>query len=73
MDRVAAALDALKPTTPGAVIRVSAVGVRAPFERSSSAELFATAQRLAEEVGVLGPLHGMSRSGAGPTATSRLR
>ena len=52
MDRVAAALESLQPTTPGARIRVSAAGVRPPFEQVSSATLFATAQRLAAGVGM---------------------
>jgi glutamate carboxypeptidase len=51
MDRVAAALESLRPVTEGATVRVSVTGVRPPFEESSSAELFATAQRCAAELG----------------------
>src|SRR4051794_24646036 len=62
MDRVAQALESLKPTMPGARVRVSAVGVRPPFETSSSTELFDRARRLAAELG--GPeLHGVSVGG----------
>ena len=62
MDRIAAALDALQPLTPGATVRVSAVGVRPPFESSSSAELFAVAQRCAAEL-ALPPLQGVAVGG----------
>jgi glutamate carboxypeptidase len=62
MDRVGAALESLQPITPGAAVRVRADGVRPPFEQSSSAELFATAQRLADEIGV-GPLDGVAVGG----------
>jgi glutamate carboxypeptidase len=62
MDRVAEVLDSLAPLTPGATVAVSAVGVRPPFESSSSADLFAHAQRCAEKLG-LPPLEGVSVGG----------
>jgi glutamate carboxypeptidase len=62
MDRVGSALASLQPTTPGAVLEVRAEGVRAPFEVSTSADLFATAQRLATDLG-LDPLHGVTVGG----------
>jgi glutamate carboxypeptidase len=62
MDRVGAALAALQPVTPGAQVRVTAEHVRAPFEQTSSAELFATAQRVAADIG-FGNLDGVPVGG----------
>jgi len=50
-DRVDAAMRALVPVQPGAVVEVSGGPNRPPLEASASAALFARAQRVAAELG----------------------
>lgn len=51
-DRVDAAMRALVPVQPGAVVEVSGGPNRPPFEESSAAALFARARALAAELGL---------------------
>jgi glutamate carboxypeptidase len=57
LDRVAAAMRALRPVLPGAQLTVEAGPSRPPMPASASADLFALAGNLAGELG-LGPLRG---------------
>lgn len=61
--RVDAALRALAPVLPGAVVEVEGGINRPPLERALSADLFARAQRLSADAG-LPPLTGVAVGGA---------
>lgn len=62
-DRVHAAMLALSPRTPDAVVRVAGGINRPPLEAAASRELFARASRLADELG-LAPLRSIAVGGA---------
>lgn len=62
-DRVDAAIRAIAPTLPGAVIRVEGGANRRPMEPESSAALFAAAVAIAEAAG-LTPFDGVAVGGA---------
>ncbi|WP_232660789.1 M20/M25/M40 family metallo-hydrolase [Pseudonocardia sp. TRM90224] len=61
--RVDAAFHALRPTQPGARVEVEGGPNRPPLDASSSAALFAAAQRLADGIGI-GPIDGVAVGGA---------
>ncbi len=61
--RVDAAMRALRPVLPGAQVEVGGGPNRPPLERSASADLFARAAALADELG-LEPLRGVAVGGA---------
>lgn len=61
-DRVDAALRALRPVLPGARLQVGGGPNRPPMPSSSSADLFARAQRIATEL-ELAPVHGVAVGG----------
>ncbi|MEU1973104.1 M20 family metallopeptidase [Microbacterium sp. NPDC019599] len=63
LERVDAAMRALQPVIPGAGLDLRGGINRPPLEASASAGLFATAERLAAELG-LGPVEGTSVGGA---------
>lgn len=62
-ERVDRAIRALRPTLPGAVVRVEGGVNRRPMERESAAALFALAVRVADEAG-LPPFDGIAVGGA---------
>lgn len=62
-DRVDAALRAIGPTVPGAVVRVEGGPNRRPMEPAASAQLFADAVAIAESAG-LTPFDGVAVGGA---------
>ncbi|MER7278695.1 M20 family metallopeptidase [Dactylosporangium sp. NPDC000244] len=61
--RVDAAMRARQPVTPGARLELAGGPNRPPMEERSSADLFARAARIHEELG-LGQLHGLAVGGA---------
>nr|BFE57808.1 M20 family metallopeptidase [Dactylosporangium thailandense] len=61
--RVDAAMRARQPVTPGARLELAGGPNRPPMEERSSADLFARAARIHEELG-LGTLHGLAVGGA---------
>ncbi|MFH8252754.1 M20 family metallopeptidase [Microbacterium sp. B2969] len=63
LDRVDAAIRALRPVTPGAQLEILGGINRPPLEATASAALFDRAQRLARELG-LEPLTGAAVGGA---------